>query len=60
MGSYGNNVYVLIDTDELPVEEWDSARIYNIELYEIRQDTGYINTRLRMGSVGLRSKALDL
>lgn len=41
MGSYANNLYVLLDNVEKPADVY--TRTFNLDLYEIRQDTGYIN-----------------
>ena len=58
MGSYANNLYVLLEVEESTTAL--NARTFNIELYEVRQDTGFINDIARMGSLHLQDKALDL
>lgn len=58
MGSYGNNVYVLLEIDDPPVNIY--TRTYNLALYEIRQDIGFTNKKILMGSEGLQDHALDL
>ena len=57
MGSFANNMYVLLDTDW---EADDYDRAYNIILYEFVQDSGLQRDKVEMGSLYTRSGAIDL
>lgn len=58
MGSFGPNLYVMFTTEQDPASIMD--RRFNIQLYEIRMDSGIINRRLRMGSLGFRDQTYDM
>lgn len=51
MASYANNLYVLIEIDDKPSDIF--TRTYNLALYQIRYDTGYILKVEYFGGVGL-------
>jgi hypothetical protein len=58
MGSYGPNLYVVFSTEQTPSNIMQ--RTFNIHLYEIRMDTGIVNRRIRMGSLGFKDEAYDM
>jgi hypothetical protein len=58
MDSYGSNLYVFIEIDDTPDNIF--TRTFNMILYAIRMDTGYIYQIEYFGAVGLASQALDI
>lgn len=58
MAVWSGNLYLLLTTRDEP--ESISARKFNLVLYEIRGDTGFINQRVRMGSQGVQDEAIDI
>ncbi len=58
MDSYATHLYVLLTNDDPPTHIND--RRFNLDLYEIKSETGYVNRRIRMGSQGVQDRGLDM
>lgn len=58
MASFGSNLYLLLTNEDPPTHIND--RKFNLDLYEIRQESGHVNRRVRMGSLGVQDRGLDM